>query len=194
MATTKYSVGGVNEVNGFKVELTRYTKACQDGTTRCARFWGTITTPEGDVILSPDKGWSVEQIDKVVGVTVKKSYNLSGEGRARSGESQAVRNLKKAIAMNEACGLPTDDAKAKLEALIAGEEKKREEIRKLSEEAKAILKAEREKINAEKKELREQIRKFEKAHKANMDAGLECFAIEEKINELKSKLESLKYE
>lgn len=187
---TKYKVGELNEVNGFKIELTRYTKACQDGTSRAARFWGTITTPEGEEIISPENGWTVEQIDRKIGVTDKKVYNLTGERSSRR-ESEKVRKLRKALHSLEDAGLPTDEAQSALDAALAEEEATKAEREREIAEAREIERANREELRAKKKALKAEIRKKEKAMKALKDAGMEYFAVEQIVNELKAELESL---
>ena len=110
----KYPVG-TTTINGFDVVITRYVGAQQISATnrQCARFWGTITPEEGESLVSPGQGWTVGQIDKIVGNNAKKDYSNRGTGeRIGSGESQEIRKLRTAIATLESAGLPTDEAES----------------------------------------------------------------------------------
>lgn len=179
---TKYKVGEgtINEVNGFKVELLRYTKACQDGTSRAARFWGTITDSDGEVFTIPEQGFTVEQIDKKIGVTEKKSYNTSGGGRT----SPILRKLRKMRKDNEEMGLDVAEIDAKIAEIESAEAKKADE-EKANREAERAKKSEN---SAKIKELKKQLRKVDKVKKENEEMGFDTIAIDTKMDEIKAEL------
>ena len=174
----KYPAGETTIVNGFSVSIARYTSAYATSATarNCARFWGIITPPDGgDVIESPDKGWTVGQIDKIVGVTEKKDY--SNRGGAGGGKSAKIRALEGAIATNKEYGLPTDELESLLAQAIAEDEANRAEKKRLSAE-------ERERIKAIKKKIKE----LTKAMELNREYGLDTTGLESKIAELQAEI------
>lgn len=174
----KYPVGETTIVNGFSVSIARYTSAYQtsENGRNCARFWGVITPESGDIIESPDKGWTVTQIDKIVGNTEKKDYsNRSGGG----GKSSKIKKLESAIATAQEFGLPTDELESLLAQAIAEDEANRLAKRIVSE-------AERERIKAIKKK----IKGLEKAMETNREYGLDTAGLEAKIAELQAEIES----
>ena len=175
----KYPAGETTIVNGFSVSIARYTSAYATSATarNCARFWGIITPPDGgDVIESPDKGWTVGQIDKIVGVTEKKDYSNRGSG---GGKSAKIKALENAININKEYGLPTDELESLLAQAIAEDEANRAEKKRLSAE-------ERERIKAIKKKIKE----LTKAMELNREYGLDTAGLETKIAELQAEIES----
>lgn len=189
----KYPCGETTIVNGFSVAITRYVGAQQISATnrQCARFWGTITPEEGESLVSPEQGWTVGQIDKIVGNTDKKDYSNRGTGERTTGESQEIRKLRTAIATLESAGLPTDEAESKLNELIAQEEANRE-LRKAEIEAE---RAARKAQSAENREKKKELNKAIKAIKASIETmeamGLDTIALQNKLDEKLSELESL---
>lgn len=176
----KYPEGETTIVNGFSVSIARYTSAYATSATarNCARFWGIITPPDGgDVIESPDNGWTVGQIDKIVGCTDKKDY--SNRGGSGGGKSAKIRALEGAIATNKEYGLPTDELESLLAQAIAEDEANRAEKKRLSAE-------ERERIKAIKKKIKE----LTKAMELNREYGLDTTGLESKIAELQAEIES----
>lgn len=173
----KYPVG-TNQKNGYVVEITRYTSAYQnaDNSRICAKFYGRITSENGDVVESPDAGWTVGDIDKIVGNTEKRVYNRGGG----TGESSRLRELKKMMAMNEKFGFDTTAIAAEIEKQVAEDEANREAKTKVTAENRA-------KINSLKKSLRELTKIFEK----NREFGFDTIAIETKMGEIKAELSEL---
>lgn len=171
----KYPVG-TTEKNGYEVEITRYTSAYQnaDNSRICAKYYGRITSENGDVVESPEHGWTVGDIDKIVGNTEKRIYNRGGS----TGESQAIKKLRAAIATNEEFGLPTEQLESMLKEKIAELEASRVEKRRLSAE-------ERERI----KTIKARIRKLEKAIEVHKENGLDYVALENAIAELQAEIE-----
>lgn len=182
---TKYKVGEgtINEVNGFKVELLRYTKACQDGTSRAARFWGTITDSAGEIFTIPEQGFTVEQIDKKIGVTAKKIYNTSGEGRA----NPILRKLRKMRTEHEEMGLDVAEIDSKI-AEIEQADANKAAVEKAIREAERAKKSEN---SAKIKELKKQLRKVEKVKRDNEEMGFDIISIETKMDEIKAELAEL---
>lgn len=176
----KYPVGETTIVNGFSVSIARYTSAYQtsENGRNCARFWGVITPESGDIIESPDKGWTVTQIDKIVGNTEKKDYS-NRSGGSGGGKSSKIKKLESAIATAQEFGLPTDELGSLLAQAIAEDEANRLAKRIVSE-------AERERIKAIKKK----IKGLEKAMETNREYGLDTAGLEAKIAELQAEIES----
>lgn len=189
----KYLVG-TTRINGFVVEITRYVGAQQITPTnrKCARYWGTITPEEGESIISPEDGWAVGQIDKIVNNTDKRDYSNRGTGeRINNGESPEIKKLRAAIATLEASGLPTDEAQSKLSELIAQEEENRE-LRKAEIEAeRAARKAASAENRARKRELNKAIRAIKSSIETMEAVGLETIALKSKLDEKIAELESL---
>ena len=188
----KYPVG-TTTINGFSVAISRYVGAQQISETnrQCARFWGTITTEEGESFVSPGQGWTVGQIDKIVGNNQKKDYSNRGTGERVAGESQEIRKLRTAISTLESAGLPTDEAESKLNELIAEEEANRE-LRKAAIEAeRALRKAASAENRAKKKELNKAIKAIKASIETMEAVGLETIALKNKLDEKIAELESL---
>lgn len=189
----KYPVG-TTTINGFDVVITRYVGAQQISATnrQCARFWGTITPEEGESLVSPEQGWTVGQIDKIVGNNAKKDYSNRGTGeRIGSGESQEIRKLRTAIATLESAGLPTDEAESKLNELIAQEEANREQRKAEMEAERAARKAASEENRAKKKELNKAIKAIKASIETMQAMGLDTIALQLKLDEKMAELESL---
>lgn len=170
----KYPVGKT-EINGYEVEIIRYIGAQQISETnrKAACFWGKITTPECEEILSPESGWGCKDIDRIVGNTERMTYNRGGS----TGESSKVRELKKMLAMNEKFGFDTTAISAEIEKQVAEDEANREAKAKMTAENRA-------KISSLKKSLRELTKIFNK----NREFGFDTIAIESKMDEIKAEL------
>ena len=164
---TKYQVGEcVNEVNGFKVELSRYTKACQDGSSRAARFWGTITSPDGEVFTIPSQGFTVEQIDHKVGVKATPRGTLL----------RKLQKMREAMIKN---GLSnTEEIDVKIAEVKKIEEEKAEELRK----KKAAS-------SAEVREIKKQLKAIKKMRDDAVTYGFDTIQYDLKIDELNKQLE-----
>ena len=189
----KYLVG-TTRINGFVVEITRYVGAQQITPTnrKCARYWGTITTEEGESIISPEDGWVVGQIDKIVNNTDKRDYSNRGTGeRINNGESPEIKKLRAAIVTLEAAGLPTDEAQSKLSELIAQEEANREQRKAEIEAERAARKAASAKNRARKRELNKVIRAIKSSIETMEAVGLETIGLKSKLDEKIAELESL---
>lgn len=184
----KYPVGTTKK-NGYVVEIQRYTSAYQnaDNSRICAKFYGRITSENGDVVESPDAGWAVGDIDKIVGNTEKRVYNRGGG----TGESQEIRKLRTAIATLESAGLPTDEAESKLNELIAQEEKNRE-LRKAEMEAERVArKAASEANRAKKKELNKAIKAIKASIETMQAMGLDTIALQTLLDAKQSELDNI---
>lgn len=166
---TKYQVGEfVNEVNGFKVELARYTKACQDGSSRAARFWGTITSPDGEVFTIPAQGFTVEQIDRKVGI----------KGAPKSNLLRKLQRMREEMIKNGLSNTEEIDAK-----II--------EVKKLEEEKAEELRKKRAASSAEVREIKKQLKAIKKMRDEAVTYGFDTIQYDVKIDELNKQLESL---
>lgn len=99
---------GVNEINGFVVNVIRFVGAQQVSATSriAARHWGTITTPDGVVIDMGESGMTTPQIKKIVG-GVTKHYNIG---------SSELRSLNQLCEQLESLGMSTAELDAKIES------------------------------------------------------------------------------
>lgn len=173
----KYPIGRT-EINGYVVEIIRHIGAQQITSTnrKAACFWGKITTPKCEEILSPESGWGCKDIDRIVGNTDRMVYNRGGS----TGESSKVRELKKMLEMNRKFGFDTIAISAEIEKQIAEDEANREAKAKMTAENRA-------KISSLKKSLRELTKIFDK----NREFGFDTVAIEAKMDEIKAELSEL---
>ena len=190
----KYPCGETTIVNGFSVAITRYVGAQQISATnrQCARFWGTITPEEGESVVSPEQGWTVGQIDKIVNNTDKRDYSNRGTGdRISNGESPEIKKLRAAIATLEAAGLPTDEAQSKLNDLIAEEEANREAMRQQREADREAKKAASAENRAKKAALKKEITRITKAIETMKEMGVDYIALQTLLDEKQSEYDNL---
>jgi galactitol-specific phosphotransferase system IIB component len=160
---------GINEINGYTVNVIRFTSAFTTGynsitgrpNRQCALHWGTITTPDGREISMGDKGMSTPQIKSIIGV---KPNNTE------------LSNLIKARNVLESNGMSTDEIDAKIEA------------------KKAEIEAERNRVDnsAEIKKLEKEIKKIEEAREILTSNGVSTDELDNKLSELKSQVEALR--
>lgn len=153
---------GVNDLNGYSVEVLRYLPSQNDGGRHSAdaRYWGTITTPDGEVIFMGDSGMTALQIKRKCRVISSSSTS----------EPSELKKLKKLRTMMADSGLPTEEVDAKIAAL---EEQVAQSRRANSAEMKA---------------LRKELKQLEKM-KAQMEScGLSTFEVDEKIIGIQSQL------
>ena len=146
---------GVNDLNGYSVEVLRYMPSQNDDSRHSAdaRYWGTITTPDGEVIFMGDRGMTALQIKRKCGIISSLSAS----------EPSELKKLKKLRVMMADSGLPTGEVDDKIAAL----EEQVEQSRRVN--------------SAEMKALRKELKQLEKM-KAQMEAcGLSTFEVEEKI-------------
>lgn len=101
---------GINEMNGYVINVIRFVGAYQNGANSriAAKHWGTITTPDGEVIEMGESGMSTPQIKKIIGGETK-TYNRNG----KSGELKQLESLKSQL---ESLGMSTAEVDAKIEA------------------------------------------------------------------------------
>ena len=189
----KYPCGETTIVNGFSVAISRYVGAQQISATnrQCARFWGTITPDEGESIVSPEQGWTVGQIDKIVGNNQKKDYSNRGTGERTTGESQEIRKLRNAISTLESAGLPTDEAQSKLNDLIAEEEANRELRKAAIENERALRKAASAENRAKKNALKKEITRITKAIETMKEMGVDYIALQTLLDEKQFEFDNL---
>lgn len=139
MRSNRFFVDGLNEVNGFIVNVVRFVGAQQlSASSRiAARHWGTITYPNGDVLDMGINGMTTPQIKKIIG-GVTKVYNR--------GESVELKKLNQLRSQLESLGMCTDEVDAKIEAkkLEIEAESRRvdnsKEIKKLEKEISKLSK------------------------------------------------------
>ena len=164
---------GLNEMNGYKIEVIRFVGAQQVGESSriAAKHWGTITTPDGEVIQMGDKGMTVTEIKKIIGGATR-SYNRSGQ----NGEIGKLMKLKAAL---EANGLATADVDAKIEQLKAEQEAKSEADKLSVENQKKV------------KKIQKEIKKLDKLVAQTESLGVSADAIKAKIALMYADIEAL---
>lgn len=146
---------GVNDLNGYSVEVLRYMPSQNDCGRHSAdaRYWGTITTPDGEYIAMGERGMTALQIKRQCGIISSSSAS----------EPSELKKLKKLRTMMADSGLPTEEVDAKIAVL----EEKAEQSRRAN--------------SAEMKALRKELKQLERV-KAQMEAcGLSTEEVEEKI-------------
>lgn len=165
---------GINEVNGYVVNVVRFTSAYNTSfnestgkwNRQCAKHWGTITTPSGEVIDMGESGMTTPQIKRIIGGETK-SYNRGG--------SSEIKKLEKIKSQLESLGMSTADVDAKIEA------------------EKARIEAERNQVDNSKeiKKLEKEIKKLEKLLNQMSDLGMSTAEIDSKISDLNSQIDAL---
>lgn len=156
-------------VNGYAINIERVVSAQQvDSNSRiAAKYFGTITDPDGNEISLGVNGKTSPQIKRIIGLTTANSS---------TGDKQ-LNSLKRAFAALEAAGLDTAEVAEKIAAREA-------EIEIIAAERQRVSAAEA----AAKKAVKKQLAKLQKAAKAMEAAGLDCTAIDEQIAELKNQI------
>lgn len=156
-------------VNGYEINIDRVISAQQinNNSRIAARYFGTITTPVGDVIELGLNGKTSPQIKRIVGLTT--ATNNSGDKQLNS--------LKKALAALEGAGLDTTEVEAKIVA-------REQELQQIAAEQNAQHQARKDANKA----IKQQIEKLKKAAKAMALAGLNNDSIFEQIESLKEQL------
>lgn len=166
---------GINEVNGFVVNVVRFTSAYNTSfneTTgkwnrQCALHWGTITTPDGEEISMGESGMSTPQIKRIIGGETK-PYNRNG----KSGELKQLESLKTQL---ESLGMSTAEVDAKIEAKKAEIEAANNQI----DNSKEI------------KRLEKEIKKLDKVKQQLESLGLSTEEIDSRYERLRSQIEDL---
>lgn len=169
-------VDGINEINGFVVNVIRFVGAQQISETsrHAAKHWGTITKPDGTEISMGEDGMTTPQIKKIVGMDTTKVYNRQGGGG--SGEIKQLETLKSKLAE---LGMSTDEIDAKIEA-------KKAEI-----EAEKANKAESTEKQKKIKSLNNEIKKLDKVREELESLGLSTLDVNGKIEAIRAEIEAL---
>lgn len=157
---------GMNEINGYTVTVERVISAQQAASNVriAARYFGTITTPEGEIIELGISGKTSPQIKRIIGLTTS------------SGDKQ-LNSMKKALKALESAGLDTTEVAEKIAAREA-------ELQAIADEQAELNQARKDAV----KVIRKQIKKLENAKKAMELASLDCEDIANKIAELKNQI------
>lgn len=179
MASMRTFQDGVNHYNGFKVTVVRFVGAydsSESGRT-AAHHWGTIETPDGEVIDMGIKGMTTTQIkkkiEKLSGGYVR--YTAREYNRGESGGNKELNQLMKLKEQLESIGMSTDELDAKIEAKKAEIEANRQR----NDNAPRI------------KEIQKEIRKLSKIAEQLVAVGMDTSAIADKILVLGQEMESL---
>lgn len=164
---------GVNHVNGYVVNVTRFVGAQQSGANSriAAKYWGTITTPDGEVIDMGENGKTVTDIKKVIGGE-SRSYSRYGE----NSEIKKLESLKNQLAE---LGMDTSEVDAKIEA-------KKAEI-----EAAREASVNREANKGRIKELNKDLKKYRKLRESLVSLGMATTEVDTKIYDIEFEISSL---
>lgn len=174
MATNRRTFAdGLNELNGFTINVIRFVGAQQvsESSRIAARYWGTITTPSGDVVNMGESGMTVMQIKKIVGGE-SRSYN-------RSGDSSELTKLESLKSQLESLGMSTTE----VDLLISA---KRTEIEaaKVADEFR--------KLNQKRiKDLNKELKKLSEIRTTMSAVGLDTTEICNKMNEIEQEIANL---
>ena len=160
---------GINNMNGYVINVIRFVGAYQNGANSriAAKHWGTITTPDGEVIEMGESGMTTPQIKKIIGCE-SKSYNRVGI----NGEIKKLEQLKSQI---ESLGMSTAEVDAKIEAKKA----EIEEANNRVDNSKEI------------KRLEKEIKKLDKVKQQLESLGLSTEEIDSRYGRLRSQIEDL---
>lgn len=169
MAKNRTFQDGISVVNGYEINIIRFVGAQQVSATsrHAARHWGTITTPDGDVISMGDAGMTTPDIKKIVGMTETKVYNRGSS--SNGGGSSEINKLMKLKSSLESMGLPTADVEAKIEQIKAEQADKIEADRLSAENQKKV------------KQIQKEIKKLEKLVSQTESLGVDASSIKAKI-------------
>ena len=120
---------GMNHVNGYDINVTRFVSAQQVGNTSriAARYWGTIVrVNDGTAISMGDVGMTSTQIKKKIGVITTTTNRQLSDNERRLEQLKEVR-----LKMIE-LGLATDDIDNSINIVLAAidADRAREEERK----------------------------------------------------------------
>lgn len=177
MAKNRTFQDGISVVNGYEINVIRFVGAQQLSATsrHAARHWGTITTPDGEVISMGDAGMTTPDIKKIVGMTETKTYNRGSS----SGAGSEINKLMKLKSQLEENGLPTADVEAKIEQIKAEQADKAEADRLSSENQKKV------------KQIQKEIKKLEKLVSQTESLGVNADSIKAKIALMYADIEAL---
>ena len=180
MASKRFFQDGRNEFNGFVVNVVRFVSAydsSESGRT-AAKHWGTIETPDGEIIDMGVKGMTTPQIkkkiEKLSGGGVRYEAREYNRGESASGNKE-LNQLMKLKEQLESIGMDTSELDTKIEA-------KKTEIeanRQRNDNAPRI------------KEIKKEMKKLEKIKESLESIGMDTTAIVEKIVALESELSVL---
>jgi predicted RNase H-like nuclease (RuvC/YqgF family) len=180
MASSRFFNDGVNNYNGFVVNVVRFVGAydsSESGRT-AAKHWGTIETPDGEIIDMGVSGMTTPQIkkkiEKLSGGDVQytaREYNRGGNGDSNKELNQLLK-LRVSI---ESLGMNTDELDAKIEA------------------KKAEIEAHRQRNdNSQRiKEINKEIKKLQKIATQLESVGMDVSQVTAKINDLEEELVNL---
>lgn len=169
MQTSRSFEIGTQLVNGYTISIERVISAQQleNNSRIAAKYFGTITDPNGTVISLGTNGKTSPQIKRIIGLTTIAN---------NSGDKQLI-SLKKALKALEWAGLDTTEVAEKIAA-------REQELQQIATEQQAQNQARKD----AQKAIKQQIEKLKKAAKAMAQAGLNCDSITEQIESLKNQL------
>lgn len=155
---------GINEMNGYVINVIRFVGAQQISNTSriAAHYWGTITKPDGTEISMGESGMTVTDIKKIVGGMTTRTYN-------RGSESSEIKKLEALKSQLDALGMSTAEVDAKIEA-------KRAEILESKMEAQRIAE-----FSKKKKEIEKEVKKLESLKSSMTESGLNTDEVDARI-------------
>lgn len=149
-------------VNGYIINVERVISAQQTGANSrvAAKYFGTITDPDGNEFSLGVNGKTSPQIKQIIGLSTV----------AHSNGDKVLNSLKKAFNALQGAGLDTDEVSAKIA-------EREQELQEIAEREQALNQARKQAQKAKK----QQLAKLQKAKKALQAAGMDTTAVDEQI-------------
>lgn len=170
-SSQRFFVDGEQTINECVVNIVRFVPAQQLGTNSrvAAKYWGTITFPDGRVESLGENGKTTRQIKAMIGL----------EPTIKTGESQDLRRLKNVREFMVSQSLDTTEIDAVIATLQA------------EHDAKVAAKEERKRLNSpEVKWAKRQLSALYKSRDVLSSCGLDVTEAETKIREIENFLEN----
>ena len=167
----RFFVDGEQTINECVVNIVRFVPAQQLGTNSrvAAKYWGTVTFPDGRVETLGENGKTTRQIKAMIGL----------EPTIKTGESKDLRILKSVRDFMVGKSLDTTEIDAVIATLQA------------EHDAKVAAKEERRRLNSpEVKAAKKQLADLCKSREVLSSLGMDVTEIEGKITEIESFLEN----
>ena len=167
----RFFVDGEQTINECVVNIVRFVPAQQLGTNSrvAAKYWGTVTFPDGRVETLGENGKTTRQIKAMIGL----------EPTIKTGESKDLRILKSVRDFMVGKSLDTTEIDAVIATLQA------------EHDAKVAAKEERRRLNSpEVKAAKKQLADLCKSREVLSNLGMDVTEIEGKITEIESFLEN----
>lgn len=166
----RFLVDGEQVINDCVINVMRFVPAQQLGANSrvAAKYWGTITYPDGRVESLGDNGKTTRQIKAMIG--------LESEQR---GEPKELRELKKTRELLASLSLDTTEVDGVIESM------------QIAYDVMLRAKEERKRANSpEMSALRKKLAELQKSRELFIEHGMSVLALDEKIEEINNQINS----